>query len=265
MPCLNHAVKHRPHSRRVLGDRFDSWQARNRRKLLIAASVAIVTLVLTSAPFLVGGVDWPALWYVVGAVHAAIVGGLVWMMNASFLAHDQEAIRHVRGAWGEENTSETLKQAQRKKLIWGWVDTLDLQRGDIDHLVVTRSGGVVAIDSKWRNEIHDHAAILDGARRMKTRSEGILRTHLAASRGSHRARGIATRVTPLVVIWGAAQSELPDVVEVEGLEVVSGSDLLAWLRSRSGDPVSRDAGDDLLKRLERYRDDLAAERAGAGA
>ena len=37
---------------------------------------AVVALVLTSTPFILVGVDWPALWYVVGALHAVIVGGL---------------------------------------------------------------------------------------------------------------------------------------------------------------------------------------------
>ena len=213
---------------------------------------------------MLGGVGWPWLWYAVGLLHAAIVGGFVYLMNMAFIAGDGEAIKHVRGSWGEENTRDELRTAQRKKLIWGWVDSLALERGDLDHLVVTRAGGVVAIDSKWRNHITDHAAIIETARRVRLRSEGVLRSLLQAERGTHRARGDAVLVTPLVVIWGTAQSDLPDVVRTNGVEIVSGQGLRAWLRDRSGEPVKKDAAADLIRKLEAYRDQVATAQAGSG-
>jgi hypothetical protein len=140
-------------------------------------------------PWIVLGVHWPWLWYALGVLQAAIVGGFLYMMNMSFLASDPEAMKHVRGSWGEENTRDELLRAQRKKLIWGWVDSITLERGDLDQLVVTRGGGVVAIDSKWRNDIMDHAAIVEAARRVQLRSEGVVPSLLQSERGSHRARG----------------------------------------------------------------------------
>jgi hypothetical protein len=96
------------------------------------------------------------------------------------------------------------------------------------------------------------------------RSEGVLRSLLQAERGTHRARGDAVLVTPLVVIWGTAQSDLPDVVRTNGVEIVSGQRLRAWLRERSGEPVKKDAATDLLRKLEAYRDLVATAQAGSG-
>ena len=94
-------------------------------------------------------------WWLLGVMQATVVAAYLSMLYSGFLAFDGEAIWHVRGAWGEDNTRSELQRARRKRLVWGWVDSVSLQHGDIDHLVVTREGGLVAIDSKWRNRIHD--------------------------------------------------------------------------------------------------------------
>jgi len=130
-------------------------------------------------------------------------------LQAAFLAHDREAIWHLRGAWGEDNTRNELQRAKRNRLIWGWVDSITLQAGDLDHLVVTRHGGLVAIDSKWRNQ-HTADDALDmarGASKARLRVEGLAQTLLLSQRGGarHRARSNALTVRPVVVLWGAAQ------------------------------------------------------------
>jgi len=250
----------RPYSSRVLGDRFDEWAARNRRPILVVGGWAVVVLVASTVALVIGG-EWPPwAWYGLGLLHAGVVGAFVFTLQSVFVATDGKAIWHVRGAWGEDNTRETLRKAQRGKLIWGWVDSVNLQRGDLDHLVVSRSGGVVVIDSKWRNQITDHAEIIEAAKRAATRSDGVMRTLLKAERGGHRAKGNSIRVTPLVVIWGAAQAEVPEVVRADGVEVVSGQGLLAWLGQRDEDPVNEDVARDLIRRLEVYRDQLADSR-----
>jgi hypothetical protein len=73
---------------------------------------------------------------------------------------------YVRGAWGEDTPEPTWSGRGGSGSV-GWVDSIELQIGDIDHLVVTRHGGVVAIDSKWRNQTTDEdvAAMADSARR----------------------------------------------------------------------------------------------------
>ena len=197
----------------------------------------------------------PLKWYVIGIAHAALVILLQQMMVWSFVAHHGEAIAHLRGAWGEDNTRDALKRAKRKNLIWGWVDSVTLQAGDIDHLVVTRSGGVIAIDSKWRNKAQaaDRDALASSARKVALRATGLLRTLLASSRGHHRARINPTSVRPLVVLWGTIARNVPARGEIDGIDYVAGSELLAWLGERDGDPVDKDAAHDLLMRLEQFR------------
>ncbi|WP_166389739.1 nuclease-related domain-containing protein [Nocardioides ochotonae] len=101
----------------------------------------------------------------------------------AFLAHDAEAIWHVRGAWGEDNTRDELQRAKRKRLVWAWVDSVTLQAGDIDHLVVTRNGGLVAIDSKWRSKINDAADMARAAQKVRLRAEGLTRDLLKGDAG----------------------------------------------------------------------------------
>ena len=115
-------------------------------------------------------------------------------------------------------------------MIWGWVDSINLQAGDLDHLVVTRRGGLVAIDSKWRNQANDAIDMAQAARRVRTRAEGLTQSLLKAERGArHRARANPLRVVPVVVLWGAAQHEVPDQARVEGIDFVAGRRLLVWL------------------------------------
>lgn len=57
----------------------------------------------------------------------------------------------IRGAYGEDQTRTELQRAQRAGLVWAWIDSVSLQRGDIDHIVVTRRGGVVALDWAFGN------------------------------------------------------------------------------------------------------------------
>src|SRR5690606_126514 len=94
----------------------------------------------------------PLVSYVLGALHAAMLAIGYYTLRVSFLASDQDAVWQVRGDLGEVNTRDELKRAKRRRLIWGWVDSITVSTGDIDHLVITRRGGVVAIDSKWRSE-----------------------------------------------------------------------------------------------------------------
>ena len=125
---------------------------------------------------------------------------------------------------GEENTIDSLKWAKRRGLIWGWVDGLAIEGGDIDHIVVTKRGGVVAIDSKWHYTLWD---------------DTLQRADTAAQRSARRARLILIslhrrmEVTPLAVIWGGAQQEF-ETVDVPR-HVIPGGQLSTWLRSLQGE------------------------------
>ena len=70
--------------------------------------------------------------------------GLAWLASSEPALRD---VRDVRGALGEGYTRDMLKSAAKKKAIWGFVEGIETRGGDIDDLVVTRSGGVLALDS----------------------------------------------------------------------------------------------------------------------
>lgn len=256
-------AKYRPYSRRVWRFRLASWIRRNRGMIaaatagvavLIAAETLVFTVVLTPTSF---------TWWLLGLFQATVVAIYLHALHAAFLAHDREAIWHLRGAWGEDNTRSELQRAKRKRLIWGWVDSIDLQAGDLDHLVVTRRAGLIAIDSKWRNEARDTLAMAQAAHRVQLRAEGLARKVLKTERGArHRRKTNPLRVTPVVVLWGAAQRDVPDQAQVNGIDFVSGRRFLVWLRALDGEPVDKSAARDVIQRLEQYR---ASVRNRAGA
>ena len=247
--------KFEPYSRRELRRRRMTWLKRN---LVVVTGVVVgIALMLTIATaVVVATVASPWRWYLLGALHVGLVAAAMHLLHSAFLAHDREAIWHVRGAWGEDNTRSELQRAKRRGVIWGWVDSINLQVGDLDHLVVTRRGGLVAIDSKWRNHVtsDDTTEMSRAALRAKSRAEGLARTLLKSERGArHRARVQPLTVTPVVVVWGAAQRTVPDGAVIEGVRFLAGRQLLPWLRELDGEAVPKDAARDVLERLRSYR------------
>jgi len=248
-------VKYQPYSRRELRAGFKTWLARNRMLVALILAGAALLLVVETVVIVALFPDGALKGYVLGVTHSVVVAAVLYALHLSFLAHDREAILHLRGAWGEGNTRSELERARRKRLIWGWVDSVALENGDIDHLVVTRAGGLVAIDSKWRNQSGpaDQEAMARAAHKARLRAEGIVRTLLTRERGAHRARSSALSVTPLLVLWGAAQHSVPDGTTLDGIEVIGGRRLLTWLRHLDGDDVEEAAARDLLARVEAFR------------
>lgn len=211
-------------------------------------------IALTSGLLLLAQPVSPFRWWLLGALQTGLVATYLHLLHTAFLAHDANAIRHVRGAWGEDNTRSELHRAKRKKLVWGWVDSLGLQYGDIDHLVITRTGGLVAIDSKWRSNVSDAADMARAAKKVRLRAEGVTRDLLkGTARGSRRAKVNPLSVTSVVVLWGAAQHEVPDGAEVDGIEFISGRKLIDWLARLDGQPVDKAAALDMLRHLENQR------------
>lgn len=242
------------HSRRVLRRRRKAWARRNPVPLAFACASVVAGLILSTAVFTVGP-DAAWRWYLLGTVHTALVASMIFAVNGLFLALDREAIHHVRGAWGEENTRELLRRAKRKKLVWGWVDSINLQRGDLDHVVVTRAGGIVVIDSKWRSAVDSREveAMTRSGRIAHARSLALTRTLLAKETGKRRAKVQPVTVTPVVVVWGPEQDDVPDGTVREGVHFVGGRGLVSWLAALDHDPVDRAAARDLLARLKKYR------------
>lgn len=181
--------KHHPYSRVEFRRRLSVWLRHN---LTLVAGLTIgllVAIALIVAVLLVTMPASPFMWWLLGALPTAMVAAYLHLLHSGFLAHDANAIRHVRGAWGEDNTRSELQRAKRKKLIWGSVDSLGLMYGDIDHLVVTRRGGLVAVDSKWRSQINDTADMARAAQKVRLRAEGLTRDLL---KGDSRGRVCCT-------------------------------------------------------------------------
>lgn len=246
-------TKFKPYSRRALSRRRLAWARRNGALLLLATGGLAGVLVLLTA-LLVW--TWPGTsskWYLIGFLHAALIATAAHLFETAFFAHDREAMSHVRGAWGEENTTSELKTARRKGLIWGWVDSISLQAGDLDHLVVTRHGGLVAIDSKFRNQANDTIDMAAAAKKARMRAEALANTLLKGDKGAHRAKINPLNVTPIVVVWGAVQADIPSPARVDGIDFVAGRGLIDWLARLEGQPVSKEAANDVVKRLEEYR------------
>ncbi|MFW6774342.1 nuclease-related domain-containing protein [Nocardioides sp. CPCC 205120] len=247
-------TKFDPYSRRELRRRRAAWLRARPKMLALQVAVLVGLLVVVTTciwvlPLGAGG------WYLIGVFHAVLVCAWLHVLHESHLAFDSDAIRHVRGATGEELTRDELLSAKRRRLIWGWVDSIGLAVGDLDHLVVTRRGGIVAIDSKWRNAIVDQdvETMARAARRAQVRADGVLRTVLTQEKGAHRARVRPVAVTPLVVVWGAAQADLPPTAERDGIQFVAGRELRSWLRRLDGEVVDKRAAADLLGRMRSFR------------
>lgn len=253
--------KHRTYPSTQLAAEFRQFVRRNARLFAVLTIGQVLLTVLVSAVLIAFWPHGPVLWYVLGAVHAVMLGMLLAAVAATFVAHNKAAIWYLRGAWGEDNTSELLKTAKRRKIVWGFVQSIATRGGDIDHIVVTRAGGVLAVDSKWRNDVtsevldSDAAAAVSAARR----AESILRSeHIGTLkrdvRARHRDAGGSFTVTPVVAIWGAVRHEMPEGVHRGGVEFVAGENLLAWLANRSGQPVDQAAATELLAKLAAFRD-----------
>ncbi|MFL6108977.1 MAG: hypothetical protein ACJ72L_18610 [Marmoricola sp.] len=197
----------------------------------------------------------PFQWFFLGAISVLLVGALVAGLGIGFLVSDPIAIHQIRGAWGEENTRGELRRARRRGHIWGWVDSVTLAVGDIDHLVVTRHGGLVAIDSKWRSRVNaaGRDSMIEDAGASRRRAEGVVRTVLSRERSGRRADGTSLRVRPAVALWGSSQSSLPDAVRLEDVEFVRGRDLVQWLATLEGDAVDQGPAEELLASLKKYR------------
>lgn len=246
-------TRFRPYPRRAYAALFRGWSRRN-VKLLALFGVGVVALLVGETALMILLVPASGFrWWFLGALQMAVVAIVLHLVNAAFLAHERDAIRQLRGAWGEEATRDELRRAKKKRAIWGWVDSINLQVGDLDHLVVTRNGGLIAVDSKWRSDGNDIGAMAESAARARLRAEGVARSLLKAERGSHRARGHAVTVRPLVVIWGPAQHQVPDESEINGIPFVGGRRLQAWLEALAGEEVSEGAAKELITELKGFR------------
>ncbi len=174
--------KHQPYSRTVVRDLRVDWVRRNRGLVFSGALIVVGLSAALAMWIVVFSRDSRLAWYVLGTTQAVLVGLFVHALHTGFLLTDRDGIQQLRGAWGEENTRSELETAKRRRLVWGWVDSVSLQRGNMDHVVITRSAGVLVLDSKWRNK-SDSKDTLDmaaAARKVQLRAEGVARTILVS-------------------------------------------------------------------------------------
>jgi len=139
--------------RQQLAGEFRAFLRRRRRHVLSLVAIEVGLTALVTVVLLVFWHRGPALWYVLGGLHMLLVFAVPAAIAIAFFANSRTAIWNLRGAMGESNTSEVLKAAKKHRVVWGYVESVAVSGGDIDHLVVTRAGGVLAIDSKWRNGV----------------------------------------------------------------------------------------------------------------
>jgi hypothetical protein len=223
-----------PYSRRKYRKALHRWLLANWLPLAVAMVIFAVTM--AAIPLFVDG-------YFLGAIHGLLVGLLVLAITTSFLVHTSSA-GQLAGAWGEEFTREELAKAKRRRLIWGWVDSIERNGADVDHLVLMRSGNVVAIDSKWRRDADDEDRLhadAEAAKRSARRAAAVL-SQLESTKS----------VRALVAVWGAAQGDLHGR-KVGGVEFISGRKLRVWLREHQSKSCDRSTADSLLRELKSHQ------------
>jgi hypothetical protein len=183
--------------------------------------------------------------YVAGLLTGIFASTMVGMLGLVFLLVSGQTFR-VSGVMGETNTADVLRTARRRNYVYEWIDNLEIDSGDVDHLVVTPAG-ILAIDSKW----HSH-----GLNEARLESDA-----LAALASAGRSRSILRSVhqyrpdvKPLVVVWGGDQSEAHGQHRL-GVEFVAGGHFRDWLRTRAatGNAFNSSQAKALVDDLEAFK------------
>ncbi len=227
------------------------WSRANRRVLASILTGGVVLLLVQTAVLMTLAPSG-ARPYLLGFVHAAIGCGLLWFLHVCFLVQRRDAIHQLRGAWGEDNTTDVLRSARRRRRVWAWVDGVAVDGGDIDHVVATRHGGLVVMDSKWRSEIDDPAPLVRSAQRSAQRTRGLVHSVTERGRGRRRESGHDVPLVPVVVVWGPAQQIVLGHPVVDGVLFLPGRDLGRWIADLDGTPMERQFARELIERIRGF-------------
>jgi hypothetical protein len=228
--------RRRSYARRQFSDRLFAFLRGNWRVLLAFVACCAVSVIPVSM-FLSG--------YLLGLLHGAMTVAAVAAIGLLFLLYTGSS-RELSGAYGEDNTRDVLRVAKRRRHVWGWVDNIEVQGGDVDHLVVTPAG-ILAIDSKW------HGTDL---------TDTVLRTDIAAATRAARVGNLILRsvrihdlqVQPLVVLWGRAKEDLDQQHRViGGVAVVGGLELRDWLARHSSGTLTKQRAEEVLTELRNFK------------
>jgi hypothetical protein len=176
--------------------------------------------------FITGGLLFFALG-ITGFVFAASTGGL----------------SQVLGVLCEGYTREEIAGAVKDKHVWSAVHNLELDTGDLDHLVLAPAG-CLAVETKFYGSRHTASLLEEHVQKMSRtalRAQGLMNTT------GHRDVPICATV---LVAWGrlgpTGISQHGDVV------VVHGSELRKWLGRYGTGPLGEDIALALKQDLDRF-------------
>ena len=114
-------AKYRPFSRREFRRRQREWMWQ-RRWRFVGLMFGVVALLILETVILTVVMHRSAFtWWLLGVVQAVLACCLVFFTHLAFLAHDREAIWHLRGAWGEDNTRTELQRSagsDQSIMVW---------------------------------------------------------------------------------------------------------------------------------------------------
>jgi hypothetical protein len=192
--------------------------------------------------------------YRLGLIQASLAGMFVVAFTSLFLLYSGAGWKLV-GAWGEDNTRDQLRKAERKDLVWGSIDTVKLKGVDIDHVVVTKCG-VLVIDSKWHAKEQLSNWYLDkdaqAAKEGVSKVSSILRSTNFQKIDPDLPREL--EVTPVIAIWGAGEGKFLEGISLhEGVVFLAGKNLQTWLSETYGQgPIRPATGRRIVKAIEQF-------------
>ena len=195
----------------------------------VVALLCAVELILSTPRFFAGLV----IGFFVTALFAIVGLGFLLNGDGAFL---------IAGWLGESHTIEELETAKKAGSIWGGVNNVEAGGRDVDHIILNPAG-VLSIESKWRFKGADDRYLswaVEKAQHAARQARLILQSKGVDYR---------TDVRPVLVIWGGARRELPDHQVINGVDVLSGSHLVEWLRQRSRGRLAQDHAEALQAKL----------------
>jgi len=185
-----------------------------------------------------------------GFMQGLMIGVTATVLAAFFLLVfliSTGSIFTLAGVWGESFTNEEIDKAIKRGQVWGSVSNIEIGGFDIDHLVVAPSG-VFAVETKMHTANLTNArkhADLDQARDSARKATSVLRSkHIELRR----------EVRAVLVVWGKASADIPDGGrEVDGVQLLAGSDLATWLSRQSTGRLAQDTAEEMLTKVKAFR------------
>lgn len=224
-----------------------------RRSLLVALIALLAVLIAFEAWLVMQWATSPLTGMIIGGVVGGFTVVAAWQVHLAFLAQNRKAIHHLRGSHGEDATREVLKRAERTGSVIGAVHSINLEKTDLDHVVLASRGGLIVMDSKYRTAVDDDDVkrMVENGRKLGTRMIGLASTTMPRGRGRHRGQEHLP-VTPVIVMWGPAQRLVSGNGIVNGVHLVLGDSLEDWLNALEGESVDPDLGRDVLQSFRQW-------------